>query len=357
VTPNNLTGDHLGSPRINTDQNGAVTARHDYYPFGEEIATAQRTPGLNYSGDTVRKQFTGYERDSETDLDFAQARYHNFSLGRFSSPDPLAASAKTVNPQSWNRYIYTLNAPLRFTDVTGTTVGDYYSESGDYLGWDGEKNDNIYVVTDGDQRKTIEKNEKAGKSTAISTVTSAVLLPSFAIRAATGRAVDRTRNPTSDDVKGNRHEEALVGVMDGGHEVVVDAPGGKYSNLADPTTKVAESDALAGLANYNGEVSDITAVVHTHPGGEFTFSPIDLTSSSVSTSLGGGGKPLSRYFDPSPANSPTDFSQAKQIGALFPKAIFVAASLKNNTAYVYNSDKVRATFPLDKFTTVAARKH
>jgi hypothetical protein len=29
-----LTTDHLGSPRINTDQNEAVTARHDYMPFG-----------------------------------------------------------------------------------------------------------------------------------------------------------------------------------------------------------------------------------------------------------------------------------------------------------------------------------
>ncbi len=32
-----LTNDHLGSPRIKTDQNGAVISRHDYHPFGEEI--------------------------------------------------------------------------------------------------------------------------------------------------------------------------------------------------------------------------------------------------------------------------------------------------------------------------------
>ncbi|MEP6850910.1 MAG: hypothetical protein ABI999_18780 [Acidobacteriota bacterium] len=39
-----LTSDHLGSPRINTDQNGAVIARHDYMPFGEEIdGTGGRT--------------------------------------------------------------------------------------------------------------------------------------------------------------------------------------------------------------------------------------------------------------------------------------------------------------------------
>ncbi|MEZ5423983.1 MAG: hypothetical protein R2682_12955 [Pyrinomonadaceae bacterium] len=29
--------DHLGSPRVNTDATGAVIARHDYLPFGEEI--------------------------------------------------------------------------------------------------------------------------------------------------------------------------------------------------------------------------------------------------------------------------------------------------------------------------------
>ena len=67
-----LTADHLGSPRINTDQSGAVISRHDYHPFGEEIFTAQRTTGLNYSADSVRKQFTGYEGDTETDLDFAR---------------------------------------------------------------------------------------------------------------------------------------------------------------------------------------------------------------------------------------------------------------------------------------------
>ncbi len=55
---NYLTNDHLGSPRINTDQNGAIIARHDYHPFGEEIdGTGGRTTGLNYGDDTVRKQF------------------------------------------------------------------------------------------------------------------------------------------------------------------------------------------------------------------------------------------------------------------------------------------------------------
>lgn len=82
-----LTADHLGSPRINTDASGTVTARHDYMPFGEEIdGSGGRTAGLSYPGsssDGVRKQFTGHERDNETELDFPQARYFASNRDRF----------------------------------------------------------------------------------------------------------------------------------------------------------------------------------------------------------------------------------------------------------------------------------
>ena len=87
---NYLTSDHLGSPRINTDATGNVTARHDYMPFGEEIfSLGGRTTGLGYNSDNVRKKFTGYERDNETDLDYAKARMFGNPIGRFTSPDPL----------------------------------------------------------------------------------------------------------------------------------------------------------------------------------------------------------------------------------------------------------------------------
>lgn len=108
-----LTNDHLGSPRIITDQNGAVVSRRDFLPFGEEI---QRT---NYGNDNVREKFATYECDIEIDLDFAQARYYNSRQGRFTSVDPLLASASTINPQSFNRYIYVLNNPLTLIDRTG----------------------------------------------------------------------------------------------------------------------------------------------------------------------------------------------------------------------------------------------
>ena len=137
---NYLTTDHLGSPRINTDANGAIIARHDYHPFGEEInGVGGRTTGLNYGADTVRKQFTSYERDTESDLDFAQARMYGYNHGRFTSPDPYKIVAEVQyerdeekarallnryvsQPQQWNQYAYAINNPVKYTDPSGEKV-------------------------------------------------------------------------------------------------------------------------------------------------------------------------------------------------------------------------------------------
>ena len=82
------TADHLGSPRVITDGRGAVIARHDYMAFGADITETLgniggRTAANGYtSADQVRKQYTGYEHDDESGLDYAQARYYNSSHGR-----------------------------------------------------------------------------------------------------------------------------------------------------------------------------------------------------------------------------------------------------------------------------------
>ncbi|MBK9529328.1 MAG: RHS repeat-associated core domain-containing protein [Acidobacteria bacterium] len=116
-----LTNDHLGSPRINTDANGVITSRHDYLPFGEEILsslTSQRA-GVGYGGDSVRKRFTGYERDDETGLDYAIARTYATSIGRFTAPDEIVNDSVIQDPQSWNKYAYVRNNPIAMIDPSG----------------------------------------------------------------------------------------------------------------------------------------------------------------------------------------------------------------------------------------------
>jgi RHS repeat-associated protein len=69
--------------------------------------------------ETVR--FTGKERDSETGLDYFNARYFSGAQGRFTSADsPGYASLR--HPQAWNLYSYALNNPLKFIDPDGHTV-------------------------------------------------------------------------------------------------------------------------------------------------------------------------------------------------------------------------------------------
>ncbi|MBK7706136.1 MAG: hypothetical protein IPJ30_10225 [Acidobacteria bacterium] len=111
-----VTNDHLGSPRINTNENGTVIARHDYRPYGEEIT--DRTHA-QYVADTVRKKFTGYEGDNETNIDYAMNRYYNNRHGRFTSVDPENAGADEDDPQSWDGYAYGRNNPVLFTDPNG----------------------------------------------------------------------------------------------------------------------------------------------------------------------------------------------------------------------------------------------
>ena len=72
-------------------------------------------------------RFTGKERDSETGLDNFGARYNASTMGRFMTPDPLMASAHVSNPQTWNRYSYALNNPLRYIDPLGLFPSPAYN--------------------------------------------------------------------------------------------------------------------------------------------------------------------------------------------------------------------------------------
>lgn len=106
-----LTNDILGTPRITTDPQKQVISRRDFLPFGEELTRA------NYGNDSVRQKFTGYERDNETGLDFAQARMYANRFGRFVGIDPVGPNLK--NPQTLNRYQYCFNNPIRCFDKSG----------------------------------------------------------------------------------------------------------------------------------------------------------------------------------------------------------------------------------------------
>ena len=99
--------DHL-SVRLTTDANGNVLSQQGSFPFGEQ---------WYQSGSTNKMVFTSYNRDAESGLDYAMARYYNSRTGTFCSADPLAGDPS--DPQSWNRYPYGRNDPIDITDPSG----------------------------------------------------------------------------------------------------------------------------------------------------------------------------------------------------------------------------------------------
>jgi len=69
--------------------------------------------------------FTGYIKDYETDLYYANARYYDSFTGRFLREDPL--EGKVNNPPSLHRYTYGYANPTYFVDPDGR-----YAEDGHY---------------------------------------------------------------------------------------------------------------------------------------------------------------------------------------------------------------------------------
>jgi RHS repeat-associated protein len=86
-----------------TDRLGSnVTTGKRYFPWGQErpSATTNNT-----------EKFTGYFRDAESGLDYADQRHHNPGTGRFITPDPAGDGS--------NWYAYAGGDPINNTDPTG----------------------------------------------------------------------------------------------------------------------------------------------------------------------------------------------------------------------------------------------
>jgi RHS repeat-associated protein len=105
--------DHT-SVRVSTDGTtgsstyGKVVGEQGHYPYGE---------AWYLSNTTTKKLFTTYERDPETGLDYAMARFYDSRVGRFCSVDPVEGSP--IDPQTWNRYTYTRDEPIGMVDPSG----------------------------------------------------------------------------------------------------------------------------------------------------------------------------------------------------------------------------------------------
>ena len=101
--------DALGTTVAITNQDGSIQNRMDYDVWGnlnQESATSASPFG-----------FTGYIKDEETDLYYANARYYDSFTGRFLREDPLNGDVNT--PPSLHRYLYGYANPTYYVDPDG----------------------------------------------------------------------------------------------------------------------------------------------------------------------------------------------------------------------------------------------
>ena len=111
-----LMRDHLAS--VTRTGGDGVWQDMRFDPYGGRIATAPPpTPISESPSSRVRLGFTGQEEDDDLGLVNMNGRIYDPAIARFLTPDPVVAMRSPS--QSWNRYSYAENSPLRFVDPSG----------------------------------------------------------------------------------------------------------------------------------------------------------------------------------------------------------------------------------------------
>ncbi len=113
-----LLTDHLGSTVAVTNSSGTLTSQQRYLPFGE----ARSIPNSPIAGTDFT--YTGQRMlDSGMGgiMDY-KSRFYSPYINRFLQPDTIIPDQ--TNPQSWNRFAYVLNNPVRFNDPSGHVCSD-----------------------------------------------------------------------------------------------------------------------------------------------------------------------------------------------------------------------------------------
>jgi RHS repeat-associated protein len=116
-----LIRDHLGSTSLSTDANGTVTSEQRYTACPLRSASGVLREGeVRFSSSDLPTQYTytgQYSYATDFGLLFYNARWVDPYLNRWTQPDSIVP--EPGNPQSWDRYSYALNNPVRYTDPSG----------------------------------------------------------------------------------------------------------------------------------------------------------------------------------------------------------------------------------------------
>lgn len=118
---NYLIKDHLGSTIAIFNADGTIKERLSYDPWGKRRASTNLVAldlfSIGVSELTSNRGYTGHEHIDSMGLIHMNGRVYDPTLGRFLSADPHIQAPE--NLQSYNRYSYVINNPLKYTDPSG----------------------------------------------------------------------------------------------------------------------------------------------------------------------------------------------------------------------------------------------
>jgi len=118
--------DELGSTMYMTGTDGIAFDTYAYDEFGRNLGNniyenntwSSKRKSYIKNGNIIQPfVFTGYQYDEISESYFAQARYYDAETGRFTAEDQVRGYINA--PDTQNHYLYCLNDPIIFIDLTG----------------------------------------------------------------------------------------------------------------------------------------------------------------------------------------------------------------------------------------------
>jgi RHS repeat-associated protein len=264
--------------------------------------------------------FNAKELDEENNMYYYSARY--YAPPTFISRDPMFEKYPSISP-----YTYCANNPMKFVDPTGMVAGDFMDENGVIIGNDGINDGKLYALkNEAISTKVLRATKKFIKEN--SGNTEAFRNNDIAYKNSIEIEGDESKRQTMynivslDDGNGgtsDNNNREHGGYIENGE--VIQVPSGPIAN--------PKYDKFATIGLPKGKTT-----FESHPSGDIVEGPVsDFGRQTI-------GATTTYRFTQSPSS--TDMNNAGNVT----RYVF---GMGNQKVYIFNSNGVQATIPMENF--------